>query len=260
MASSTKTSSTGPSPVSPTSSEPPGALPLPRLVLLRPRNADNLGAVARAMKNFGLSDWVVVAPNPGLLEAPGLHRLAVKSGELLESVRRVDTLQEAVADCTWIVGTTTRLVEGRRRLAPRALAEALALRADERWALVFGDERHGLRREDLAACHALSTIPASASQPSLNLAQAVVVYAYELGIAHRGGARGSPGPTAALADDTALRAVRSALEGALERVGFLRNQGTRALDDAMQTLIRAQLTRREAGLWSAIAHVVAKRG
>ena len=68
----------------------------PRLVLLRPRNADNLGAVARAMKNFGVTDWVVVSPNPRLLEVPGLHRLAVKSGELLESVRRVDTLAEAV--------------------------------------------------------------------------------------------------------------------------------------------------------------------
>src|SRR5688500_17460088 len=89
-----------------------------RLVLLRPRNADNLGAIARAMKNFGLSDWVVVSPNPQLLEAPGMNRLAVKSGELLETVRRVETLEEAVADCTWVVGTTMRQLEGRRRLFP----------------------------------------------------------------------------------------------------------------------------------------------
>ena len=69
----------------------------PRLVLLRPRNADNLGAIARAMKNFGLTDWVVVSPNPKLLDVPGMNRLAVKAGELLESVRLVESMEEAVA-------------------------------------------------------------------------------------------------------------------------------------------------------------------
>jgi tRNA (cytidine32/uridine32-2'-O)-methyltransferase len=116
----------------------------PRLVLLRPRNADNLGAIARVMKNFGLSDWVVVSPNPKLLEVPGLHRLAVKSGDLLESVRRVDDLEAAVADCSWVVGTTMRLIEGRRRLTPKELSAEVVARDDERWALVFGDERNGL--------------------------------------------------------------------------------------------------------------------
>src|SRR5258705_12765881 len=86
-----------------------------RIVLLRPRNADNLGAIARAMKNFALSDWVVVSPNPKLLEVPGMNRLAVHAGELLESVRRVDSLAEAVTDCPWVVGTTMRRIEGRRR-------------------------------------------------------------------------------------------------------------------------------------------------
>jgi TrmH family RNA methyltransferase len=158
----------------------------PRLVLLRPRNADNLGAIARAMKNFGLSDWTVVSPNPQLLEVPGLNRLAVKAGDLLESVRRVDTLAEAIADCTWVVGTTMRLIEGRKRLTPRELAETASQRADETWALVFGDERNGLVNEDVEQCHALSFIPSSDEQPSLNLAQAVVVYGYELAMARRG--------------------------------------------------------------------------
>lgn len=94
----------------------------PRLVFLRPRNADNLGAVARAMKNFGLSDWVVVNPNPILLGDSKAPRLAVKSGELLETVRRVDSLAEAVADCEWVVGTTMRHVDGVRRFTPRELA------------------------------------------------------------------------------------------------------------------------------------------
>jgi TrmH family RNA methyltransferase len=227
----------------------------PRLVLLRPRNADNLGAIARAMKNFGLTDWVVVSPNPELLEVPGLHRLAVKSGDLLETVRRVDTFEEAIADCTWVVGTTMRTVEGRRRFTPRALAEEVSKRGDDTWALVFGDERNGLHADDVRACHDLSFIPSSDAQPSLNLAQAVVVYAYELASAPHA-PTSAPGP--ALADDASYRVVREAVIKGLTAAGFLRDQGRHAVDDLVATLQRARLTRKEAGLWTAVMHAVAK--
>lgn len=230
----------------------------PRLVLLRPRNADNLGAIARAMKNFGLTDWVVVSPNPQLLEVPGMNRLAVKAGDLLESVRRVDTFAEAIADCTWVVGTTMRLIEGRKRLTPRELAEAGAERNDETWALVFGDERNGLMNDDVEQCHALSFIPSSDEQPSLNLAQAVVVYGYELAMARRGTVA-APGP--ALADDAALRQVRESLELGLSASGFLRSDSDdrHAVDDLLASLVRGRLTKKEAGLWVAAWRVVAKQ-
>jgi TrmH family RNA methyltransferase len=230
---------------------------LPRLVLLRPRNADNLGAVARAMKNFGLSDWVVVSPNPKLLESPGLHRLAVKSGELLDSVRRVDTLAEAVADCTWVVGTTDRTLPAQRRRSPRELSREAEARGDATWALVFGDERSGLTNEDLARCDALSFIPSSPAQPSLNLAQAVVVYAYALGAEARPEA--SP-PAPALADDAQLRTVELAMDRGLVAARFLRREGEsrHALQDLMASLRRARLTRAEATLWTAAFQVMAK--
>lgn len=230
----------------------------PRLVLLRPRNADNLGAIARAMKNFGLSDWVVVSPNPELLEGPGMNRLAVKSGDLLESVRRVETFEEAIADCTWVVGTTMRFIEGRRRLTPRELATEADGRGDETWALVFGDERHGLRNEDLEQCHGLSFIPSSDEQPSLNLAQAVVVYGYELAMARRGEVT-APGP--ALADDAMLRQVKTALELGLRAASFLRKEvdDRHAVDDLLGSLMRARLTKKEAALWTAAWRVVAKQ-
>jgi tRNA C32,U32 (ribose-2'-O)-methylase TrmJ len=140
----------------------------PRLVLLRPRNADNLGAIARAMKNFGLSDWVVVSPNPKLLEAPGLNRLAVKSADLVDAVRRVDTLHEAIADCTWVVGTTMRLIEGQRRLTPRELTAEAIERDDAQWALVFGDERNGpgQRRSRLVPRALVHTHPATRNRRS----------------------------------------------------------------------------------------------
>ena len=230
----------------------------PRLVFLRPRNADNLGAIARAMKNFGLADWVVVSPNPLLLEVPELNRLAVKSGELLESVRRVDTFEQAIADCTWVVGTTMRLVEGRRRLTPRELAQTADDRPDETWALVFGDERNGLVNEDLRACHALSFIPSSDEQPSLNLAQAVVVYGYELAMARRGVITS---PSAALADDAQLRQVRESMERGLAASGFLRadTDDRHAVDDLVASLVRGRLTKKEATLWIAAWRVVARK-
>ncbi len=227
----------------------------PRLVLLRPRNADNLGSIARVMKNFGLVDWVVVSPNPRLLEVPGLHRLAVKSGDLLESVGRVDSLEEAIADCSWVVGTTMRLIDGRRRLTPRELLTEAAARNDERWALVFGDERSGLTNDDLSACHALSFIPSADEQPSLNLAQAVGVFAYEAAMAKRWV---GPAPGPALADDASLRVVRSALEQTLSDAGFLQGGGRHAVDDLLTPLTRSRLTRKEASLWTAALKVIGK--
>jgi tRNA/rRNA methyltransferase/tRNA (cytidine32/uridine32-2'-O)-methyltransferase len=209
------------------------------------------------MKNFGLTDWVVVSPNPLLLEAPGMHRLAVQSGELLETVRRVDTLAEAVADCTWVVGTTGRVIRGRRRLSPRELSAEVQTRADPVWALVFGDERSGLTNEDAAACDALSFIPTSPEQPSLNLAQAVVVYAYALGVEGRDL---PPPPGPALADDAQLRTVHEALTHGLTQVRFILGEDRHAVGDLMATLRRARLTRTEAELWNAALRVVAKRG
>ena len=230
----------------------------PRLVFLRPRNADNLGAIARAMKNFGLSDWVVVSPNPLLLEVPGLNRLAVKSGELLESVRRVDTFAEAIADCSWVVGTTMRQIEGRKRLTPRELADTVGVRPDEIWALVFGDERSGMFNEDLMQCHALSFIPSSDEQPSLNLAQAVVVYGYELAMGRRGVVTAQ---SATLADDALLRQVRESMEVGMAASGFLRAESDdrHAVNDLLASLVRGRLTKKEATLWIAAWRVVSKK-
>jgi TrmH family RNA methyltransferase len=210
------------------------------------------------MKNFGLSDWVVVSPNPLLLEVPGLNRLAVKSGELLESVRRVDTFAEAIADCSWVVGTTMRQIEGRRRLTPRELAETVSDRPDETWALVFGDERNGMFNEDLLQCHALSFIPSSDEQPSLNLAQAVVVYGYELAMGRRGTIT-TMGP--ALADDALLRQVRESMELGMAASGFLRadSDDRHAVDDLLASLVRGRLTKKEATLWIAAWRVVSKK-
>lgn len=229
-------------------------MPSPRIVLLRPRNADNLGAIARAMQNFGLHDWVLVDANPRLLTDGA--RLAVGADDLLAAARHANTLADAVADCSWVVGTTMRMRPGQRRLTPRQLAAAADARSDQRWALVFGDERAGMTNDDLAQCHAVSFIPTHAAQPSLNLAQAVLVYAYELAIAERG-APHPPQPNKA--DDRSLRRLAAAFDDGLVACGFAGAGAARhAVADLIGSLHRAALTEHEAELWLAAISAMSK--
>lgn len=216
-------------------------------MLLRPRNADNLGAIARAMKNFGLTDWVAVAPNPQLFAGGAGERLAVQAGDVLASLRCVDSLAAAVGDCSWVVGTTMRRVAGQRRLTPRELAASAQARADRVWAVVFGDERVGMTNADLGQCHAISFIPAPTEQPSLNLAQAVVIYGYELAMAQRGEVSATPPEWA---NDAQLRDVRRSLELGLTARGVLPGGAEHGLvDELMAPLLRGRMTRKEAESW-----------
>ena len=157
------------------------------MVLVSPRNPLNIGAVARAMANFGFSHLSVVKPyEPHWREA----RSAVGAPELLANARETETLAEAVKECKLVLGTGTlthrkpeqpvlRLDE----LAPQVTRE---LSEDAgRVALIFGPEKHGLTREDLSWCHHLVEIPTDSGQPSMNLGQAAAVCLYELAV--RGG-------------------------------------------------------------------------
>ncbi len=219
-----------------------------RVVLLRPRNPENLGAVARGMRNFGLEDWAIV--ELGTHDFAAARRVAVHAEELLDRPRLATTLDEAVADCAWVVGTSSRAVPGRRRLAPREVAREVAERAPSRTALVFGDERSGLTNAEVLRCHDLARIPASGAQPSLNLAQAVLVFAYELSLAAR--EEETPLPArASAASDGELREVESALRELLRAGAFLAGPERHAVRDLVDTLLRARLSRREARLWTA---------
>jgi len=221
-----------------------------RLVLLRPRNPENLGAVARAMKNLGLSDWAIA--ELGTHDFAAMRRVAVHAEELLDRPRLVRTLDEAVADCVWVVGTSSRRVRGKRLLTPEEVAREAAARAGEgRTAVVFGDERSGLTNAEVLRCHDLSVIPTEAEQPSLNLAQAVLLYAWELRRAHPPAPRAvSPGGGAFPgASDAELTRVEEALRSALRDGGFLRGPERHAVRDLMEPLRRARLARREAKLW-----------
>lgn len=231
-----------------------------RLVLLRPRNPENLGAVARAMKNFGLADWAIAELGTHDFEAA--RRVAVHAEELLDRPRVVRTLDEAVADCAWVVGTSSRRVRGKRRLTPSEVArEALARAGEGRTAVVFGDERSGLTNADVDRCHDLSAIPTDDAQPSMNLAQAVVVYAWELRrqiLEAEAAARPPPAPPAG-ATDGELAAVEDALRDALRGAGFLAGPERHAVRDLAAGLRRARLSRREARLWLAALRTLGRR-
>jgi TrmH family RNA methyltransferase len=236
------------------------SLPI-RLVLLRPRNAENLGAAARAMKNCGLSEWTWVHPEAEDL-APA-RRLAVHAEDLLRAAGRADSLEEAVADCVWVVGTSSRKVEGKRRLSPRAVAEEMVQRAAQGpVALVFGDERSGLTNAEVERCHDLSAVPTAPEQPSINLAQAVLLYAYELRMATLAAAPPPAAPLPVAATDAELAQVEQALEDTLVSGGFLvdpQARGRSALRDLFAPLRRSRLSRKEARLWLAALHSLTKR-
>ncbi|MDR3302530.1 MAG: RNA methyltransferase [Spirochaetaceae bacterium] len=157
-----------------------------RIVLCRPSEPGNVGAVCRAMKNMGLSSLRLVAPlnmDDELIRARTVHAEDIWEGALY-----FETLREALADCSLAIGTSRR--RGKRRkdisLAPREAALYLKnYPATENFpaALVFGNERTGLENEELALCTLSSHIPANDAFPSLNLSHAVQVYAYELAVA-----------------------------------------------------------------------------
>lgn len=226
-----------------------------RFVFLRPRTSENLGAVARAMKNFGLSDWVLV--NPEVTDYEPARRVAVHAGDVLERRREVGSMSEAVADCVWVVGTTSRRLPGVQRLRPRDLAREAVGRGG-RVALVFGDERIGLTNDELLRCHDLSYVPASGEQPSLNLAQAALLYAWELRMAADERSGGGLPPQPLAATDAELERLEEALREALTRGGFLAGDGRHAVRDLLASIRRGRPTRREVRLWLAALKTVAK--
>jgi len=149
-----------------------------------------------------------------------------------------------------VVGTSSRKVRGKRRLDPGEVARE-ALSRPGCTALVFGDERSGLSNAEIDRCDELSAIPASAEQPSLNLAQAVLVYCYEARLASRDRAARPAPPRAVAATDAELRQVEELLRGALRGGGFLAGPERHAVRDLAATLRRARLTRAEVRLWTA---------
>jgi tRNA/rRNA methyltransferase len=231
------------------------------VVLDRPQSADNIGAVARVLKNFGLGRLAVVAPpswdgpprggGPGTAREDVLaraRRLARKAGDVLDAAAIHRDLRAALRGSTWTCGTTSREVEGRPRLDPAALGREVARRSDAGpVALVFGQERRGLSDAELELCQAVCGIPTAPAYDSMNLAQATAVIAWEVASAE--GRAGAPAVAAEPARHETLEALWDRARALLGAAGYLNPQNPEpVLAELRRLLARAEPTQREAEL------------
>jgi tRNA (cytidine32/uridine32-2'-O)-methyltransferase len=153
---------------------------LVRIVLIDPSHPGNIGSVARAMKNMALSDLVLVRPRS--FPHAEANALAAGADDILAGARIVSSVAEAISDCAFIAGTTSRPRSYYWEFTtPREVAGRIVALPDEnRAALLFGSERYGLATEDLNHCNVLVRIPANPEYCSLNLAMSVQLAAYEI--------------------------------------------------------------------------------
>ncbi len=150
----------------------------PAIILVRPQLGVNIGATARAMLNFGLTDLRLVAPRDGWPN-PDAGPAASGADRVLAEARVFDTVSDAVADLSLLYATTLRNRALTRPVATPAGAAAAIRATEQPSGVMFGPERSGLETEDLAVAHAILTIPVNPAFGSLNLAQAVLLAAYE---------------------------------------------------------------------------------
>jgi TrmH family RNA methyltransferase len=151
-----------------------------RIVLIDPSHPGNIGSVARAMKNMALSELVLVRPRS--FPHAESHALAAGADDVLAGARVVDSVTEAIGDCGFVAGTTSRPRSYYWEFTtPRDVAgRMVGLPEENRAALLFGSERYGLANDDLQYCNVLVRIPANPEYCSLNLAMSVQLLAYEL--------------------------------------------------------------------------------
>ena len=214
-----------------------------RIVLVGTTHPGNIGATARAMKNMGFSRLVLVGPRA----FPHEDATARASGaeDVLEQTRVAATLDEAIADCAFVVGASARSrAIGWPTAEPRECAQRLKAEAEHApVALVFGPEKSGLTNDDLDRCHQLLTIPTDPEFSSLNLAMAVQVVTYELRLQQHSvspsldATRDDGVPLATAAE---LEHFYEHLEATLRRTGFLDPENPRLLMRRLRRLfIRA---------------------
>jgi tRNA/rRNA methyltransferase len=226
-----------------------------RVVLVAPRNPLNIGAVARAMSNFGAMHLRVVTPYE---KAWREAKSAVGAAELMVRAQEIASVSEAVADCTLVVGTTAvgnreirqplRNLEAARPVLRKGMEKG-------RVALLFGSEKWGLSNESLSHCHWLLRIPTREEHRSMNLGQAVAVCLYELGrgrgasawkvmpkgqraVAKRGTEKAGGGEPAGLATMEVVDRITAALLESLHASGYIAPRGRELAEEKLRRMIR----------------------
>lgn len=212
-----------------------------RVVLVEPKEAGNVGATARVMKNFGFRELWIVGEHPQLQPLAGWW--ASGADDVVTAARFAPTLHAAIADVQLAIATTS--ARGRTSpvdFTPSQLSETFAALDDrETLALVFGREDSGLTREELVQCQRTAGIPTNPEFPTMNLAQAVGVFCYALSRPAKAGPH-TERPPAAI-----LERLHERAEALLLEAGFLQaNNPDRIYDDLRAIAGRADLDAREA--------------
>jgi TrmH family RNA methyltransferase len=229
------------------------------VVLVRARNPNNIGAVARAMHDFGFRHLRIVNEYAVPFETA---RSAVDASDVMAGAAEFASVAEAVADCTMVVGTTA---VGERALQHPvyALAEASGkigaeLGGEGRVALLFGSEKTGLSNDELSHCHWLLTIPMEEHEeirhPSMNLGQAVAVCLYEL---VRGVGEGVVSAVSVGADAGEVERLTALLTEVLEKTGYTKRHPANCDEAQIRRLVlRMDVTANDAPVWMGILRQV----
>lgn len=227
-----------------------------RVILVEPLEAGNVGAAARAMKNFGFTDlWIVGGKTERTDNVSAWW--AVGAIDVVDQATRVDSLEEALADCHLAVATTA--VRGRQvfdQLTPADVARVAEeqLGRDHRLAIVFGREKSGLTGREVMLCQRTASIPTWPEFPTMNLAQSVAIFCYELGKGLRPPAKDTdPAPHQLLHNlTTHTRAL-------LDQIGYFGDKNPERMCAELQAIAgRAGLSTREASLLLAMVRKMKK--
>ncbi len=229
------------------------------VVLSQPQDPVNIGAVVRAMKNMGLRRLHLVQPAD--FDPYRIEGVAHTGLDIIESAKIFDRLEDGLAQCNLVIGTTARGRSVRRNYRrPREAASEIVdtARSGQDVALLLGREDRGLRNEELDLCDRVVVIPTHPDHSSLNLAQAFLVIAYELWLAAEGeGPFKEPRRTAARAGRDELEGLFKEIEASLRAVEFFKaHTVTPIMRTVREVAGRADLDEREVMLFKAMAYEV----
>lgn len=242
-----------------------GDLAAPVMILVNPQMGENIGAACRIMLNFGLTDLRLVAPRDGWPN-PKAESMAAGAKRVLDHVRIFDTTAEAVADLSFVVGSTARPRNLVKPVStPPGAIETVRRRTAEgaRCGILFGPERTGLANEDIDLCDQILTVPLNPAFASLNLAQAVALVVYEWARAR------DEAPALKLdtgrydfASKRELEMLFEHLGRAVDWSGFIRSADMRGpvMRNLKSLLTRAQLTEQEVRTLRGLLQALMLRG
>lgn len=228
-----------------------------RIILVEPLDAGNVGAAARAMKNFGFTDlWITGGKSERTDDVSSWW--AVGALDVVEGATRVDTLEEALADCHLTVATTAvRMRHVFEQLTPHEVARVAEeqLGDQHRLAIVFGREKFGLSGTEIALCQRTASIPTWPEFPTMNLAQSVAIFCYELGKGLRPRV-----PDADPAPHRLLQLLNAHTRSLMHEIDFFGEKNPdRVCSEFLAMAGRAALTMREASLLLALVRKLESR-